>query len=107
MSPGAPTPASATPGRRRSVRARLGAAGEPAFEIAQTGEKLVEREQGRAPRQTHERHLERHARLTAAHDVVERLREPLEEAREIVELGAAGAVDDVPHLLVGEVEHLA
>ena len=86
---------------------RRGRPAEAPLEFSEPGEQLVEREQGRAPGKPHEGHLERHAHLPALDDVVEGLREPLEEAREVVELGAAREIDHVAHFLVGQIEQVA
>jgi hypothetical protein len=48
------------------------------FELSDARQKLVERQQGRAASESHQRHLEPHARLLASYDVVERVRESLE-----------------------------
>src|SRR6185503_18551313 len=86
-------------GRRRAA--------ETPLEIAEPNEQLVERNERRPPREPNERHLERRARLSALGDVVERLREAVEETQEIVDLGAAGERHHVLHFFVREIEQLA
>ena len=67
-------------------------AGRPrAFARGRRRAKGARRAAERGPaREAHERHLERHARLAAPNDVVERPREALKQARKVVRLGAGG-----------------
>ena len=104
QSPGAAAASAPAASRGRARRRR---AAEPPLEVPHPGEQLVEREQRRPARQADERHLERHSRLAAPHDLVEGAREALKEPREIVDLGAGRQLDDVADLLVGQIEQLA
>ena len=87
-------------------RSRRRCAAEAPLEVSHPGEKLVERKERRPAGQAYERHLERRPRLAASHDVVERAREALEEARKVVDFGTRCELDDLADLLVGQVEQL-
>ena len=92
-------------GTARRGRAAAAAA-EPALQVAESQEQVVDRHERRPPREADERHLERSARLPTAHDVVERLGETLVEPHEIVGVGSGGERPHVRDLFRREVEEL-
>src|SRR5256885_9442946 len=108
LSRAAACPTSASGGRRPTAAWRRRRAGREALlELAEAAEQFVERKERRPAREAHERHLQRGAHLTALHDLVVGLREPAEDAREVVGVALLRERDAVFHFLVRQVEEPA